>query len=62
MRSLIREAENLGWTIRRGSKHWKLHHANSGATTILPFGSRISPASERNIRSRLRSVKRLGLP
>lgn len=61
MRTLIREAEDLGWEIRRGSKHWKLHHPATGSTTILPYGSHLSFRSERNIRARLRSVKRLGL-
>jgi hypothetical protein len=61
MRSLIREAEDLGWVLAPGSKHWKLSHPPTGATTILPHGSRLSSRSERNIRARLRSVKRLGL-
>jgi hypothetical protein len=62
MRSLIREAQDLGWIVASGSKHWKLRHPPTGATAILPHGSRLSSRSERNIRSRLRSVKRLGLP
>lgn len=61
MRSLIREAEELGWEVVPGSKHWKLHHRAAGLRTILPYGSKISSRSERNIRARLRSVKRLGL-
>lgn len=54
-RQLLREAVDLGyWIVRPGSKHWLLRHSRTGYTTILPYGTRASARSERNIRSALR--------
>jgi hypothetical protein len=51
---LIVEAERLGWTVQRGSKHWKLRHNVTGKTTILPYGSKMSDRSLKNVRARLK--------
>lgn len=50
---LLRLAINLGYTIKPGRKHWHATHP-SGGTTIIPFGRKRSPRSQRNIESRIR--------
>jgi hypothetical protein len=55
--SLLREARALGWLINAGSRHWRLQHPATGATTILSRGT-CSDSSLRNQRARIRSVLR----
>lgn len=50
---LARLAVSLGYTLKPGSKHWHAHHP-SGGYTIIPFGSKSSFRSQRNIESRIR--------
>ena len=53
---LLKKAIKLGWQITKGAKHYKLYHPLTGQTTILPYGSKRSDRSERNIQLRLKVV------
>jgi hypothetical protein len=58
---VARYAIELGFTLTPGSKHWHASHPGGGRT-IIPFGRKISPRSEQNIRASLRRAARgLGL-
>lgn len=49
----LKYAIDLGFSIVPGRKHWHARHPNGGHT-IVPFGRKRSPRSERNILASLR--------
>ena len=50
----VRYAEQCGFDrFEHGSKHIKAYHPDGG-WTIIPYGSKQSDASERNIRARIK--------
>lgn len=61
MSKLTREAREMGYTLENGSKHWKLRHSETGYTTTLSYGTKLSTRDERNMRSRLRRGAKGGL-
>jgi len=54
---LARYAIALGFQLTPGGRHWHASHPGGGRT-VLPFGSRISDRSQRNIRASLRRAAR----
>lgn len=62
MRRLIQLALSLGYDLEPGSKHWKLRHQRTGFRTTLPYGTKLSFRSERNVLSSLRRGAKGGLP
>lgn len=50
---MLRYAISLGFAIKPGRRHWHAHHP-SGGMTIIPFGRKRNPRSERNIQAALR--------
>lgn len=49
----LKYAIDLGFSITPGRKHWHARHP-SGGHTIVPFGRKRSPRSERNILASIR--------
>jgi hypothetical protein len=45
----------LGYELHRGRRHWHAIHSVTGRFAIVPFGSKISSSSMRNV---LASLKR----
>lgn len=50
---MLRYALELGFELTPGRKHWHAKHP-SGGHTIIPFGRKRHPRSERNITAALR--------
>ena len=50
---MLRYALELGFEISPGRRHWHARHPNGGHT-IIPFGRKRHPRSERNITAALR--------
>ncbi len=62
MSPLVRLAQDLDYDLKPGSKHWKARHRATGYLTTVPYGTRMSPRSERNVRASLKRGTKGGLP
>jgi hypothetical protein len=61
MSKLTQLALSLDYDLKPGSKHWKLRHQRTGYRTTLPYGTKLSFRSERNILATLRRGAKGGL-
>jgi hypothetical protein len=62
MRALIQVARDLGYDLEPGSRHWKARHRRTGCLTTVPYGTKLSFRSERNVIASLRRGAKGGLP
>ena len=61
MAKLTQLALSLGYDLEPGSKHWKLRHQKTGYRTTLPYGTKLSVRSQRNVLASLRRGAKGGL-